>query len=119
MEWPPPDKSRQPALARSGPMLRLSTAPVAAVQGPVSGWLSVKAPVLMEIHEGGRLIGTTDSDRLMMSAGRHEIELVNETLGYRGTKVVQVPAGKVAAVRERLRCNDNQCQTIRQSRPIV
>ncbi len=73
-------------------------APVAAVQGPVSGWLSVKAPVLMEIHEGGRLIGTTDSDRLMMSAGRHEIELVNETLGFRGTKVVQVPAGKVAAV---------------------
>jgi hypothetical protein len=73
-------------------------APVAAVQGPVSGWLSVKAPVLMEIHEGGRLIGTTDSERLMMSAGRHEIELVNETLGYRGTKVVQVPAGKVAAV---------------------
>jgi serine/threonine protein kinase len=73
-------------------------APVVAAQGPVSGWLSVKAPVMMEIKEAGRLIGTTDSDRLMMSAGRHEIELVNETLGYRGTKVVQVPAGKVAAV---------------------
>jgi hypothetical protein len=71
-------------------------APVAAVRGPVSGWLSVKAPVTMEIREGGRLIGTTDSDRLMMSAGRHEVELVNETLGYRATKVIQVPPGKVA-----------------------
>jgi hypothetical protein len=71
-------------------------APVVAAQGPVSGWLSVKAPVMMEIKESGRLIGTTDSDRLMMSAGRHEIELVNETLGYRATKVVQVIPGKVA-----------------------
>ena len=71
-------------------------APVAAAQGPVSGWLSVKAPVMMEIKEGGRLIGTTDSDRLMMSTGRHEVELVNDTLGYRATKVIQIPAGKVA-----------------------
>jgi hypothetical protein len=71
-------------------------APVAAVQGPVSGWLAVKAPVTMEIKEGGRLLGTTDSERLMMSAGRHEIELVNDTLGYRATKIVQVPAGRVA-----------------------
>jgi hypothetical protein len=71
-------------------------APVAAVQGPVSGWLSVKAPVTMEIKEGGRLLGTTDSDRLMMSAGRHEVELVNDTLGYRATKIVQIAPGKVA-----------------------
>src|SRR5205085_8834503 len=71
-------------------------APVVAAQGPVSGWLAVKAPVAMEIREGGRLIGTTDSDRLMMSAGRHQVELVNDTLGYRATKVIQVPPGKVA-----------------------
>src|SRR5262249_47864307 len=44
-------------------------APVAAAQGPVSGWLTVKSPVMMDIKEGGRLIGTTDSERLMMSAG--------------------------------------------------
>jgi hypothetical protein len=71
-------------------------APVAAAQGPVSGWLTVKSPVMMEIKEGGRLVGTTDSDRLMMSAGRHEVELVNDTLGFRATKVVQVPPGKFA-----------------------
>ena len=32
----------------------------------------------------------------MMSAGRHEVELVNDTLGFRATKVVQVQPGKVA-----------------------
>ena len=71
-------------------------APVAtAAAGPISGWLSVKAPVTIEIHENGQLIGTTDADRLMMAAGRHQIELVNDTLGYKDTRTVQVPAGKV------------------------
>lgn len=71
-------------------------APVStATAGPVSGWLSVKSPVAIEIHENGRLIGTTESDRIMMAAGRHDIELVNDTLGYRVTRSIQVPPGKV------------------------
>jgi PEGA domain len=74
-------------------------APVStASAGPVSGWLSVKAPVSIEIREGGRLIGTTDSDKIMMAAGRHDVELVNDTLGYRVTRSIQVPAGKVAPI---------------------
>jgi PEGA domain len=72
-------------------------APVStASAGPVSGWLSVKAPVAIEVRENGRLIGTTEADRIMMAAGRHEIELVNETLGYHVSRSIQVPPGKVA-----------------------
>lgn len=71
-------------------------APVStATAGPVSGWLSVKAPVAIEVHENGRLIGTTEADRIMMAAGRHDIELVNDTLGYRVARSIQVPPGKV------------------------
>lgn len=66
--------------------------------GPVSGWFSVKAPFRLQILEGGQLLGTTDADRLMLAAGRHELELVNESLGYRVTRVVQVPAGKTASL---------------------
>ena len=74
-------------------------APVStAAAGPVSGWLSVKSPVAIEVHEGGRLIGTTDADRIMMAVGRHDIELVNETLGYRAARTVQVPPGKVMSL---------------------
>ena len=58
-------------------------ASAASAAGPVSGWLMVKAPFSLEIREGGTLIGTTEADRLMLAAGRHDIELVNETLGYR------------------------------------
>ena len=70
----------------------------ASAAGPVSGWVSVKAPFTMEIREQGRLIGTTDADRLMIAAGRHELDLVNEALGYRATRVVQVAPGKVASL---------------------
>ncbi len=69
-----------------------------ASAGPVSGWLSVKSSVAIEIHENGRLVGTTDSDRIMMAAGRHEIHLVNETLGYDATRTIQVPPGKTVPI---------------------
>ena len=66
--------------------------------GPVSGWVSVKAPFVIEIREDGNLIGTTETDRLMLAAGRHVLEFVNQTLGYRQSRTVQVVPGKVAAM---------------------
>jgi hypothetical protein len=73
-------------------------ASAATTAGPVSGWLAVKAPFSLEIREEGKVIGTTDADRLMLAAGRHDIELVNEKLGYRSARVVQVLPGKVASL---------------------
>ena len=66
---------------------------------PVSGWVSVSAPAEVQLFENKRLLGSSQSDRIMVSAGRHEFEFVNDTLGYRATKTVQVPAGKVASVK--------------------
>jgi hypothetical protein len=66
----------------------------ASEAGTVSGWVSLSAPVEVQIFENKRLLGTSQSDRLMVSAGRHELEIVNEPLGYRAVTVVQVPAGK-------------------------
>jgi hypothetical protein len=64
----------------------------------VSGWISVKAPVTIEIREGGRLLGTSDTDKIMLAAGKHSVEFANETLGYTATKAIVVPPGKVAAI---------------------
>jgi len=76
------------------------TVPLGGADGaPVSGWLAVSAPGELQIFENKRLIGTSQSDRIMVSAGKHDIEIVNEVLGYRATKTVQVPAGKVAPVK--------------------
>jgi hypothetical protein len=51
------------------------------------------------VFENKRLLGTSQSDRLMVSAGHHEIEIVNETLGYRTARTVQVAPGKVTPIK--------------------
>ena len=71
------------------------TPTAAAAEGPVSGWISVTAPFLIEIREDGKLIGTTETDKLMLASGRHVLEFVNNTVGYRQSRTVQVAAGKV------------------------
>ena len=72
----------------------LGTPPGAAL----SGWLSVTAPVVVELYENGQLLGTSGIDRIMLPTGRHEIEVVSEPLGYRETRTVQVAAGRVASM---------------------
>lgn len=89
---------RQKVLIQAGVTSSVLAPVSTATAGPVSGWLSVKAPVAIEVHENGRLIGTTEADRIMMAAGRHDIELVNDTLGYRVTRSIQVPPGKVMPI---------------------
>ena len=66
---------------------------------PVSGWIAITAPADVQVFENKRLIGTSQSDRLMVSAGRHDIEIVNETLGYRAARTVQVTPGKVTPIK--------------------
>ena len=62
---------------------------------PVSGWISVSAPAELQVYEDTRLLGTSRSDRIMVSAGRHELDIVNEALDYRVTRVVTVAPGQV------------------------
>ncbi|HSL24064.1 MAG TPA: PEGA domain-containing protein [Vicinamibacterales bacterium] len=73
-------------------------APVAAATGPASGWISVSAPFAMQIFEEGRLVGSTETQSIMVPAGRHVFEIVNHTLGYRVNRVVQVQPGRTAIV---------------------
>lgn len=65
---------------------------------PLAGWITVKLPFAVEIRENGRLLGSTDADRLMLAAGRHELEFVNATLAFSVTRTVQVAPGKVTAI---------------------
>ncbi len=67
-------------------------------EGPVSGWVTVATPAEVEIFENRRLVGSSRLDRIMLSVGRHELELVNESLGYRATRTVNVAPGQVARV---------------------
>ena len=65
----------------------------------VGGWVSVNAPIDVQLFEGGALIGSNQTDRVMLPVGRHVLTAVNATLGYKETTTVQVVAGSVAKVR--------------------
>ena len=63
-----------------------------------SGWIAVFAPFELQVFERKRLIGTSENERIMLSAGRHELELVNTQRGFRDTRVVEVAPGATVAV---------------------
>jgi len=65
---------------------------------PAAGWVSVVSDSELQVFEGGQLLGTSRTDRIMMPAGEHNLEFVNESIGFRVPKNVQVQPGKVARV---------------------
>src|SRR5262249_22558731 len=64
----------------------------------LSGWISVSSPVELQIFERGRLIGTSQTERIMLGAGSHQLVLVNDPLGFKLTRSVQVIAGRPSSV---------------------
>jgi len=67
-------------------------------KGLLSGWIAITSPIEVQLFEGGKLIGTNQSDRIMVASGSHQIDLVNEALGYRVSRNVSVAPGKVETV---------------------
>jgi serine/threonine protein kinase len=66
---------------------------------PLSGWISVSAPVDVQLYENQRLLGSSQTDRIMVSVGRHDLEIVNEALGYRASRTVNVTPGQTANIK--------------------
>lgn len=62
------------------------------------GWVSTPAPIALQVLEGGRLIGTNETERIMMAAGSHDLELVNEPLGFRAARQVSVTSGATTRI---------------------
>ena len=86
----------------SGPAPTVTTAapsPVPPPSNAVGGWLSVDAPIDVQLFEGAALIGSNRSDRIMLPVGRHVIDAVSTALGYKTSTAVQVSAGSVARLR--------------------
>ena len=63
-----------------------------------SGFLAVFAPFELDILEQGRRVGTTDSSRIMLPPGRHELELVNTRVSFRETRVVNIRPGETEVI---------------------
>ncbi len=73
--------------------------PLNGAQGvPVSGWIAISAPAEVQLYEDGRLLGSSRTDRIMALVGKHDLEMVNDALGFRATRSVTVTAGRVTTI---------------------
>lgn len=80
------------SIAQPAPRATVPAAAPVPVEPP--GGISITLPIQVQIFEGGRFVGTNDRERVPLAAGRHQLELVNESLGFRSTEAVNVPSGK-------------------------
>ena len=90
---------RRTVAVESGETVSLVLSPVQAAAAVTAGWLTVEAPVQLQLREAGKLVGTTESERLMMPAGDHELELSNAALGFRVTRRFNVAADRTTNLR--------------------
>jgi hypothetical protein len=63
------------------------------------GWVSISSPIVVQILENDKRLGTSETDRITMPAGKHTLKMVNTQLGYQSTRVVQVPASGAATLK--------------------
>jgi hypothetical protein len=62
------------------------------------GWLTVQTPLPLQIHEAGGLIGLTETSRLMLTPGDHQLTLSDEKTGFRVSRSVRITAGQTTTL---------------------
>ena len=70
----------------------------AAAAAPAWGWITLRTPFPVQVLEAGRVVGTSEVDRILLSAGAHELDFVSEVFGFRQSSKVNVTAGRGDAV---------------------
>jgi uncharacterized cupredoxin-like copper-binding protein len=88
---------RRTVTIKAGETLTFVLSPPAS-SAAAPGWLSVTAPIVMQLRQDGKVIGTTESDRVMLPSGDHEIGIVNDTIGFHEERTISVAPGKTAEI---------------------
>jgi PEGA domain-containing protein len=65
---------------------------------PLGGWVSVVSPFQVDVLEHDEVVGTSGITKVMLPAGRHDLVLRNESVGYEARRSVDVVAGSVATI---------------------
>ncbi len=96
---PPPV---EPVTTLSGnPPAPVAPAPARPVDPPAAaaGWLTITSSIQVRVLEAGQVVGSSELARIMLPAGAHDLEIVNDALGFRDRRKVTIAAGKVAPLR--------------------
>ena len=89
------ERGRETSPAASSPAAAAHAVPTVP---PVrAGGLRLSAPIDLEVMENGRRLGSNAAP-ILMTAGSHQLELVNAALGYRTRETVVVKNGQTTAL---------------------
>jgi hypothetical protein len=72
-------------------------APLRADSGG-AGWIAISSPFVVDVFEDGSLVGTSRSPRIMLNAGSHALELVNDETGFRQSGRFEIRPGRVEQI---------------------
>lgn len=96
------DRLREPApaAAEAAPPAAAQAARTAAILAqaanrPRSGGLRISSPIEVQVLEGDRVLGSSVDGPVVISAGVHQLDLVNAALGYRARQTVEIKAGEI------------------------
>ena len=94
----PPGRHTITLVTESGSVkraVRVEAGKTLTVDVPIfSGFVAVSAPIIVEIAEAGRLLGTSEN-QVMLSPGRHQLRFTNRALHYEATQTVEIEPGEV------------------------
>jgi hypothetical protein len=63
-----------------------------------SGGFRIASPVEIHVLDGERVLGSSAEGPILTTSGRHELDFVNNAIGYRAHRVVDVKAGQISAL---------------------
>jgi hypothetical protein len=63
-----------------------------------SGGIRWSSPFDLNVFEGDRVLGSTADGPLVLTAGEHQLDLVNAALGYRAHQTVSIRPGAIVAM---------------------
>jgi hypothetical protein len=91
-----PDPGDQVAVQNVANADAATAALAAAAARQRSGGLRVSSPIQLYVFEGDRVLGSTADGPIVTTAGTHQLDLVNTSLGYRTHQTVTIKAGVIA-----------------------
>ena len=65
---------------------------------PVAGWVAISSPFPVELVERNEVVGTSGAAKIMLAAGRHDVVMRNEALGYAVSRTLDIAPGRVASL---------------------
>ena len=63
-----------------------------------SGGVRIVSPIELQVFEGERVLGSTSDGPIVAKAGVHELDIVNNALGYRSRQTVTIRAGQIVSM---------------------